>query len=58
MNAQISAENNTLINDNKQLNALIKEYEQTLENVMSNFRTRAVRIVVACLRLYLTAFVE
>lgn len=40
----MSAENNTLINDNKQLNALIKEYEQTLENVMSTFRTRAVRV--------------
>ena len=45
MNAQMTAENNTLQNDNKQLNALIKEYEQTLENVMSTFRTRAVRLL-------------
>lgn len=43
MNAQMSAENYTLINDNKQLGTLIKEYEQTLENVMSAFRVRAVR---------------
>ncbi|THG96167.1 hypothetical protein EW026_g5619 [Hermanssonia centrifuga] len=41
MNAQISAENWTLQNDNKQLATLIKEYEQTLENVMTTFRTRA-----------------
>ncbi|KAI0795359.1 hypothetical protein BC629DRAFT_1286659 [Irpex lacteus] len=41
MNAQMTAENYALQNDNKQLNALIKEYEQTLENVMSTFRTRA-----------------
>lgn len=43
MNTQMTAENYALQNDNKQLNALIKEYEQTLENVMSTFRTRAVR---------------
>lgn len=42
MNAAISAENQTLMNDNKQLNILIKEYEQTLENLMATFRTRAV----------------
>ena len=42
MNAQMSAENLALQNDNKQLNALIKEYEQTLENLMTTFRTRAV----------------
>ncbi|CAL1712754.1 unnamed protein product [Somion occarium] len=41
MNAAMSAENQTLVNDNKQLNALIKEYEQTLENVMATFRNRA-----------------
>lgn len=43
MNTAMSAENQTLMNDNKQLNALIKEYEQTLENLMATFRTRAVR---------------
>ncbi|KAI0786848.1 hypothetical protein C8Q75DRAFT_807939 [Abortiporus biennis] len=41
MNTTIAAENYALMNDNKQLNALIKEYEQTLENVMATFRTRA-----------------
>jgi len=35
MNAAIMAENQTLQHDNKQLGVLIKEYEQTLESVMS-----------------------
>jgi len=35
MNAVIAAENQSLQHDNKQLNALIKEYEQTLETLMS-----------------------
>jgi hypothetical protein len=43
MNAQMSTDNNALVNDNKQLGTLIKEYEQTLESVMSAFRVRAVR---------------
>ena len=42
MNTAMSAENQTLQNDNRQLNALIREYEQTLENVMTQFRERAV----------------
>ena len=42
MNAAMSADNQTLLNDNRQLSALIREYEQTLENVMATFRTRAV----------------
>jgi hypothetical protein len=43
MNAAMIAENQTLQHDNKQLNTLIKEYETTLETVMSLFRQRAVR---------------
>lgn len=35
MNASMMAENQGLQHDNKQLNALIKEYEQTLETLMS-----------------------
>lgn len=35
MNAVMSAENQTLQHDNKQLNSLIKEYELTLETLMS-----------------------
>lgn len=35
MNAAIAAENQSLQHDNKQLSSLIKEYEQTLETVMS-----------------------
>jgi hypothetical protein len=42
MNTSMAAENQSLQYDNKQLNALIKEYEQTLETVMSTFRNRAV----------------
>jgi hypothetical protein len=44
MNAAVSAENQGLQHDNKQLNTLIKEYEQTLETLMSAFRTRAVSL--------------
>jgi hypothetical protein len=42
-NAQIIIENQTLLHENKQLSALLKEYEQTLETIMSKFRTYAVR---------------
>ena len=42
MNVAMIADNHALQRDNKQLNALIKEYEQTLETVMSAFRNRAV----------------
>ncbi|KAF8491964.1 hypothetical protein JB92DRAFT_3128160 [Gautieria morchelliformis] len=41
MNATFIQQNVELQNDNKQLAALLKEYEQTLENVMSKFRTHA-----------------
>ncbi|EIW80927.1 hypothetical protein CONPUDRAFT_89999 [Coniophora puteana RWD-64-598 SS2] len=41
MNAALTSENMSLLHDNKQLLSLIKEYEQTLENVMSAFRTHA-----------------
>ena len=35
MNTTMAQENQHLQHDNKQLNALIKEYEQTLETLMS-----------------------
>ncbi|KAH7873163.1 uncharacterized protein C8R40DRAFT_1050515 [Lentinula edodes] len=41
MNAAMMAENQSLQHDNKQLNTLIKEYEQTLDTLMSTFRNRA-----------------
>jgi hypothetical protein len=41
MNSAMLAENQALQHDNKQLNALIKEYETTLETVMGLFRQRA-----------------
>lgn len=37
-------ENQTLQHENKQLNTLLKEYEQTLETVMGKFRGVAVRL--------------
>ncbi|KAJ7857679.1 hypothetical protein B0H14DRAFT_2442998 [Mycena olivaceomarginata] len=41
MNAAMTTENIALQHDNKQLNALIREYEQTLETLMNTFRNRA-----------------
>ncbi|KAF8519392.1 hypothetical protein BU17DRAFT_33409, partial [Hysterangium stoloniferum] len=40
-NASFIQHNSDLQNENKQLAGLLKEYEQTLENVMSKFRTHA-----------------
>ena len=42
MTNAIATENQALQYDNKQLNLLIKEYEQTLETLMTTFRKRAV----------------
>ncbi|KAJ7212245.1 hypothetical protein GGX14DRAFT_550810 [Mycena pura] len=41
MNSAMTIENIALQHDNKQLNALIREYEQTLETLMNTFRNRA-----------------
>lgn len=46
MNTALSEENQALVHDNKQLGVLIKEYEQTLENIMDTFRKRAVRSIL------------
>ncbi|KAI1794021.1 hypothetical protein LXA43DRAFT_971651 [Ganoderma leucocontextum] len=40
-NAQIIIENHTLLQENKQLSTLLKEYEETMDNVMSKFRKHA-----------------
>lgn len=45
MNEAMSAENQALMNDNKQLNALIKEYEQTLDTLMSEYRSVSILIL-------------
>jgi uncharacterized protein involved in exopolysaccharide biosynthesis len=42
MNVAMTADNQQLQHDNKQLGALLKEFEQTLEQIMSTFRTQAV----------------
>ncbi|KAJ7043995.1 hypothetical protein C8F04DRAFT_1071248 [Mycena alexandri] len=41
MNSAMTLENIGLQHDNKQLNTLIREYEQTLETLMNTFRNRA-----------------
>ncbi|TBU62133.1 hypothetical protein BD310DRAFT_872393 [Dichomitus squalens] len=41
-NAQVIIENHTLLQENKQLSALLKEYEETMENVMTKFRNHAI----------------
>ncbi|THV06552.1 hypothetical protein K435DRAFT_743671 [Dendrothele bispora CBS 962.96] len=41
MNAQIIIENQTLLHENKQLSLLLKEYESTLDTIMSKFRNHA-----------------
>lgn len=49
MNAALIIENQQLQHENKQLNVLLKEYEQTLETVMSKFRSQAVSFRTTCL---------
>ena len=43
MNAQFIIENQTLLYENKQFGLLLREYENTMETIMSKFRTHAVR---------------
>ncbi|EMD42331.1 hypothetical protein CERSUDRAFT_90948 [Gelatoporia subvermispora B] len=40
-NAQVIIENHTLLQENKQLSVLLKEYEHTMDTVMSKFRGHA-----------------
>jgi hypothetical protein len=44
-NAQIIIENHTLQQENNQLSLLLKEYEQTMETIMSKFHTHTVRLL-------------
>ncbi|CEH14313.1 Suppressor of IKBKE 1 [Ceraceosorus bombacis] len=39
LNASLVVENQTLAHENKQLNLLLREYEQTLETIMGRFRS-------------------
>jgi hypothetical protein len=55
-NAQIFIENQTLLHENKQLSVLLKEYEGTMETIMSKFRSHAVRPQYICIRLTLKTF--
>lgn len=43
MNAHFVIENQTLLHENKQLSLLLKEYENTMETIMTKFRNHAVR---------------
>ncbi|OCH90028.1 hypothetical protein OBBRIDRAFT_888028 [Obba rivulosa] len=61
MNNAMSADNQALQNDNRQLNALIRECEQALEKVMDSFRTRAYEIQeheLSLMRTYESAIVQ
>ncbi|KAH9929713.1 uncharacterized protein B0H18DRAFT_995857 [Fomitopsis serialis] len=40
-NAHIVIENHSLLHENRQLSVLLKEYEQTMETIMSKFRSHA-----------------
>jgi hypothetical protein len=42
MNAHIIIENQTFLHENKQLSVLLKEYEVTMDTIMSKFRNHAV----------------
>lgn len=44
-NAQIVIENQTLLQENRQLSLLLKEHEQTMETIMSKFRSHAVSVL-------------
>ncbi|KAI0001765.1 hypothetical protein BJV77DRAFT_1155139 [Russula vinacea] len=50
-NAQIIIENHTLLQENKQLSLLLKEYEQTMETIMSKFHSHTVCSTVVILAL-------
>ncbi|KAF8956083.1 hypothetical protein BDZ97DRAFT_1672209 [Flammula alnicola] len=41
LNAQIIIENQTLLHENKQLSLLLKEYESTMDTIMTKFRNHA-----------------
>ncbi|KAI0822042.1 hypothetical protein BC628DRAFT_1392102 [Trametes gibbosa] len=61
MNAAMSAENQTLLNDNRQLSTLIREYEQTLEKAMEKFRAHAHEVQhreLAIMRQYESIIIE
>jgi hypothetical protein len=42
LNAQTIIENQTFLHENKQLSLLLKEYENTMETIMTKFRNHAV----------------
>jgi hypothetical protein len=44
LNAQTIIENQTFLHENKQLSLLLKEYENTMETIMTKFRNHAVRL--------------
>lgn len=52
LNAQIIIENQTLLHENKQLSLLLKEYEGTMDTIMSKFRNHAVRSIFARFSLF------
>lgn len=45
-NAKVVIENQTLLHENKQLSSLLKEYETTMDGIMSKVRNHSVRPLV------------
>ena len=52
MNAHVIIENQTLLHENKQLGLLLKEYENTMETIMTKFRNHAVRFGFASIAVH------
>ena len=46
LNAQTIIENQTFLHENKQLSLLLKEYENTMETIMTKFRNHAVCLIL------------
>jgi hypothetical protein len=55
-NAHIIIENQTLLQENKQLSQLLKEYEGTMETIMSKFRNHSVSSALAIVQLGLNLY--
>lgn len=49
INSQLVMENQSLTHENKQINFLLREYENTLETIMSKFRSFSVSEIISIL---------
>ena len=49
-NAATVIENHTLVQENRQLSLLLKEYERAMENIMKKFRSYTVSVITQLCR--------